>query len=99
MASISWHYPHDELLALQRRNVTAEEAADRVIDRGLDFDNLRFRYAISGDNPPWRPVRVFDDTHKVYIQFPARRRPAAGRTHHTNRWPSRRVEAVADRRH
>ena len=27
---------------------------------------------ISGDNPPWRPVRVFDDTHKVYIQFPAR---------------------------
>ena len=62
----------DELLALTRRNIAAEEAADRVIDRGLDIDNLRFRYAISGDNPPWRPVRVFDDTHKVYIQFPAR---------------------------
>ncbi|WP_422022263.1 P-type conjugative transfer protein TrbG [Pyruvatibacter mobilis] len=72
MASVSWHYPRDELLALTRRNIAAEEAADRVIDRGLDIDNLRFRYAISGDNPPWRPVRVFDDTNKVYIQFPAR---------------------------
>jgi type IV secretion system protein VirB9 len=72
MASVSWRYPHDELLALQRRNAIAIETAERVIDSGLDIDNLRFRYAISGDTPPWRPVRVFDDTHKVYIQFPAR---------------------------
>lgn len=72
MASVSWHYPHDELLALTRRNATAEEAADRVIDTGLHIDKLRFRYAVSGDTPPWRPVRVFDDTNKVYIQFPAR---------------------------
>ena len=72
MASVSWRYPHDELLALQRRNAVAEEAAEGVVDSGLDIENLRFRYAISGDTPPWRPVRVFDDTHKVYIQFPAR---------------------------
>ena len=72
MASVSWHYPRDELLALTRRNAAAEDAAERVIDRGLDIANLRFRYAVSGDNPPWRPVRVFDDTNKVYIQFPAR---------------------------
>lgn len=72
MASVSWHYPQDELLALERRNTIAEAAAEQVIDRGLDIDNLRFRYAISGDDPPWRPVRVFDDTHRVYIQFPAR---------------------------
>lgn len=72
MASVSWHYPQDELLALERRNIVAEAAAEQVVDRGLDIDNLRFRYAISGDDPPWRPVRVFDDTHRVYIQFPAR---------------------------
>lgn len=70
MASVSWHYPRDELLALQRRNETAK--AEQVVDRGLRLDQLKFRYAISGDNPPWRPVRVFDDTHKVYIQFPDR---------------------------
>jgi len=72
MASVSWHYPRDELLTLQRRNVVAEGVAEQVVDRGLEIDKLRFRYAVSGDNPPWRPVRVFDDTHKVYIQFPAR---------------------------
>ncbi|MEQ8387627.1 MAG: P-type conjugative transfer protein TrbG [Alphaproteobacteria bacterium] len=72
MASVSWTYPHDELLALRRDNKTAEEAAIQVVDKGLDIDKLRFRYAVSGDAPPWRPVRVFDDTHKVYIQFPAR---------------------------
>ncbi|MCI5075313.1 P-type conjugative transfer protein TrbG [Oricola sp.] len=70
MASVSWHYPRDELLALQRRNETAK--AEQIVDRGLRLDQLKFRYAISGDNPPWRPVRVFDDTHKVYIQFPGR---------------------------
>ena len=72
MASVSWHYPHDALLALQRRNDIAEEAAERVIDRGLTLERLRFRYEMTGDTPPWRPVRVFDDTHKVYIQFPRR---------------------------
>src|SRR3546814_20290413 len=34
--------------------------------------NLRFRYEISGDDPPWRPVRAWDDGSKVYIEFPAR---------------------------
>jgi P-type conjugative transfer protein TrbG len=32
---------------------------------------LRFRYAIEGDNPPWRPVSAFDDGFKVYIEMPA----------------------------
>jgi len=33
---------------------------------------IRFRYAITGDAPPWRPLRAFDDTSKVYIEFPER---------------------------
>ncbi|WP_425438275.1 TrbG/VirB9 family P-type conjugative transfer protein [Niveispirillum cyanobacteriorum] len=39
---------------------------------GLSLENLHFRYAITGDNPPWRPQRVFDDGAKVYIEFPDR---------------------------
>ena len=27
-------------------------------------------YAVSGSNPPWKPLRAFDDGEKVYIQFP-----------------------------
>jgi len=37
----------------------------------LSLENLRFRYALSGDQPSWRPLRAFDDGSKVYIQFPA----------------------------
>ncbi len=29
------------------------------------FSNLRFRYAIDGDYPPWRPLRAFCDGKKV----------------------------------
>jgi type IV secretion system protein VirB9 len=70
MAAISWTYPQDRLVALRRQNTRADEA--RSIDQGLSLDNLRFRYAISGDNPPWKPVRAFDDGSKVFIEFPAR---------------------------
>src|SRR5713226_3135189 len=36
-----------------------------------DISRLRFRYAIEGDNPPWRPVSAFDDGSKVYIEMPS----------------------------
>jgi len=69
MASVSWDYPRDRMLALQRQAQSANAAAP--IDTGLSLQNLRFRYAISGSNPPWKPLRAFDDGEKVYIQFPA----------------------------
>ncbi|GLS33459.1 type IV secretion system protein VirB9 [Mesorhizobium albiziae] len=68
MAAISWTYPQDRLVAIKRRNETAEAAAP--VASGVSLENLRFRYAISGDNPPWRPKRAFDDGSKVYVEFP-----------------------------
>jgi type IV secretion system protein TrbG len=68
MASVSWVYAQDELIALRRQNAIAERAAP--VDAGLDINSLRFRYAIEGDNPPWRPLRAFDDGRRVYIEFP-----------------------------
>lgn len=70
MAAVSWRYPQDDFLALRKRNEELTARASVTADSGVDLSNLRFRYRISGDNPPWRPVQVFDDTHKVYIQFP-----------------------------
>lgn len=69
MASVSWEYPRDRMLALQRQAQAASAAAP--VDTGLALENLRFRYAISGSNPSWKPLRAFDDGQKVYIQFPA----------------------------
>lgn len=68
MASVSWDYPKDRMLALQRQSQAAQTAAP--VDTGLALEKIRFRYAISGSNPPWKPRRAFDDGEKVYIQFP-----------------------------
>ncbi len=68
MASVSWDYPKDRMLALQRQSQAASAAAP--VDTGLSLEKIRFRYAVSGSNPPWKPLRAFDDGEKVYIQFP-----------------------------
>ncbi len=68
MASVSWEYPKDQMLALQAQARTA--AAQAPVADGVSLDQLHFRYAITGDDPPWRPVRAFDDGRHVYIQFP-----------------------------
>jgi type IV secretion system protein TrbG len=68
MASVSWQYPEDQLIALRRQNASADAATPIVTD--VDISRLRFRYAIEGDNPPWRPVSAFDDGSKVYIEMP-----------------------------
>ena len=67
MASVSWEYPKDKMLALQRQAQAAGAAAP--VDSGLSLEKIRFRYAVSGSNPPWKPLRAFDDGEKVYIQF------------------------------
>ncbi|HCL3318637.1 P-type conjugative transfer protein TrbG [Pseudomonas aeruginosa] len=68
MASVSWDYPKDRMLALQRKAQAASAAAP--VDTGLSLEKIRFRYAVSGSNPAWKPLRAFDDGEKVYIQFP-----------------------------
>lgn len=69
MASVSWDYLQDRMEELKKQ---AEQArATTPLTSGLSLDQLRFRYDITGDSPPWRPLRAFDDGQKVYIQFPA----------------------------
>ncbi|WP_029907437.1 P-type conjugative transfer protein TrbG [Caulobacter sp. UNC358MFTsu5.1] len=70
MAAVSWTYPADRLVALKRQNVAAEAAAPAA--EGVAVEAIKFRYAISGDSPPWRPLRAWDDGAKVYIEFPGR---------------------------
>jgi len=69
MASVSWQYPEDQLIALRRQNVFAEAAMP--IATGIDISRLNFRYSVEGDTPAWRPLRAFDDGTKVYIEFPS----------------------------
>ncbi|RTM05659.1 MAG: P-type conjugative transfer protein TrbG [Hyphomicrobiales bacterium] len=70
MAAISWTYSEDQIVALRRRNAQAE--AVTPVASNVALEDIRFRYSISGDTPPWRPTRAFDDGSKVYIEFPRR---------------------------
>ena len=68
MASVSWIYPQDELIALRKAQTEAARAAP-VAD-GFALEDLNFAYRLSGDDPHWRPVRVFDDGRRTLIEFP-----------------------------
>lgn len=68
MASVSWQYPQDQLIALRRQNAEAQTA--QPVASGVDLANVNFRYEISGDRAPWRPLRAFDDGRQVFIEFP-----------------------------
>ena len=68
MASVSWTYPQDQLIALRQARAEAERAAP--VAAGMDLSLLNFRYAIEGDRPEWRPLRAFDDGVRVFVEFP-----------------------------
>ena len=67
MASVSWTYPLDALVALGARRQAAD--APPALP-GIALDALNFRYRIEGDRPDWRPLRAFDDGRQVFIEFP-----------------------------
>jgi P-type conjugative transfer protein TrbG len=64
-AAVSWRYPQDDLTKALRMQ---EEEESRTI-ANVKVSDLNFRYNIQGD-ASWRPVRVFDDGAKTYIEFP-----------------------------
>jgi P-type conjugative transfer protein TrbG len=70
MAAVSWNYPDQGLIASKQDQMPQTDVPPSI-DNNVDLESLKFRYAISGDAPIWRPIRAFDDGHKVYIEFPS----------------------------
>ncbi len=68
LASVSWIYPQDELIALRKTETDAARAAP--VAQGFALEDLNFAYRLSGDHPDWRPLRVFDDGRRTLIEFP-----------------------------
>ncbi len=68
MAAISWIYPQDGLVT--ENPGAGAVASHSPTDSIPSLDNLNFNYAIDGDDPPWKPLRAFDDGTHVYIEFP-----------------------------
>jgi type IV secretion system protein TrbG len=58
MAGVSWNYPSNKM----------SEINNRKLGQNINLDHLNFEYEIVG-NATYKPVTVFDDTEKTYIQF------------------------------
>ncbi len=65
MPAVLWNYPEDNEARLQ-----AALKKERASEATVTPENLRFSYEISGDEVPWKPLRVFDDGLKTFIQMP-----------------------------
>ncbi|MBN1683989.1 MAG: TrbG/VirB9 family P-type conjugative transfer protein [Gammaproteobacteria bacterium] len=77
---LRFYYPEETLIQNVRLvgQMESNEAHSDVVStinlpRGtkVDLNRLNFNYKIKGDNPPWRPLRIFDDGNKTYIEMPA----------------------------
>lgn len=60
MPSVAWFYP--ESRSARARTTPPSPVVPEIAQR-------RYRYAIEGDKPPWRPISAYDDGRKVYIEF------------------------------
>lgn len=65
MPSIKWNYPQEEQEVLK-----IKQEKERQVERlQIAPENLNFKYDIDGDSYAWKPVRVFDDGSKTYLQM------------------------------
>ena len=71
MPLVAFNYPDDaqRQWAAYRQQVAFGSAATDL-PTGESLVNLDFGYRLSGDDPGWRPLRVYTDGAKTYIQFP-----------------------------
>ncbi|RTM02860.1 MAG: P-type conjugative transfer protein TrbG [Hyphomicrobiales bacterium] len=61
MPAVAWAYPRPAGGGLQAMPATPVIPA--VAARN-------YRYGLTGDNPPWKPITVYDDGRRVYVEFP-----------------------------
>ncbi|WP_246471188.1 P-type conjugative transfer protein TrbG [Aminobacter carboxidus] len=61
MPAVAWAYPKQP--AGQRQAISATPLIPAVAARN-------YRYGLTGDTPPWKPVAVYDDGRRVFVEFP-----------------------------
>jgi type IV secretion system protein VirB9 len=80
MVAVSWRYPGGMIQAGQNipgeasENFSGGTAGSSGENYGLNLTNLDFDYQfgmVKGVQPPWYPVRIFNDGRQTFIQFPS----------------------------
>lgn len=85
MPRVTFSYPGEERAVwegylehqrLERQVAIARQAeavkATVLPEAGISVDHLDFDYIVRGDKPLWKPLRVYSDGHKTFIEFPQR---------------------------
>ncbi|TIM56184.1 P-type conjugative transfer protein TrbG [Mesorhizobium sp.] len=67
MARVGFEYPED--VSARLADINARLEASTIPGAGVPAEQLNFQYSVSG-NARWRPMRVYSDGEKTYIQFP-----------------------------
>ncbi len=77
---LRFYYPEETMIDNLRQANAMQQSngLDQIISQTpltgethIDINHLNFNYEIKGDTPPWRPLRIFDDSNKTYIEMPA----------------------------
>lgn len=77
---LRFYYPEETMMdSVRQANQLQQGGSDSQVVSSTSFsdgtqinlNNVNFNYKIKGDSPPWRPLRVFDDGNKTYIEMPA----------------------------
>ncbi len=68
MPRVGFYYPSEVLAAEQERKHALDKAAEAQAPPALA--KLNFGYSVTGPDVPWKPVQVFDDGARVYVEMP-----------------------------
>ena len=76
MARVAFRYPEDENSQKWKQHLIEQRARERETNRQADIlpamitaEKLNFGYKVNGGDEHLRPVRVYDDGAKTYIQM------------------------------
>lgn len=76
MPKVAFSYPDDVQANWQAYFSQNQQETRPVVNlssasTAVNAPVLDFKYHLKGDKPVWKPVRVYSDQNKTYIQFPA----------------------------
>lgn len=71
---LSFDYPDEaERQWAAYRAQQAKPLQHNTLATGQNLAHLDFGFEIGGDSPSWKPIRIYSDGQKTYIQFPSAR--------------------------
>ncbi len=69
MPRVGFYYPSEVLAAEQERKHALDKAAEEA-QAPAALAKLNFGYSVAGPEVPWKPVQIFDDGVRVYVEMP-----------------------------